>query len=243
MRRGLLALGLAAGLAAGWSSPAAAAGGGAAKIPAEMTCPDRESAVSGGAWTCVLLLDADGNPTTPAALEKAFRATKSRPRPLSYSPGTVSSDWTWSYNEVVYYGINPSPGQIGSIRITASINLNGRQAQSAETIVRFSGASVSLRADQSCKDDNAPTWLPNIDCGTTRLASSGYTNSKLTNYQQPYLSNDHRYWFEYYYAWKPQGYSDPDYSDGFWRLANQPAMSAAFSCDKTRPASRVCVFG
>jgi hypothetical protein len=165
--------------------------------------------------------------------------------PLSFSGGTVFDKWTWKFNITILYGLGSVPGQntIGQVRVVASLSLNGRKALSTWTVTVFTGPSLIARTKSRCLDDNSPTWLPDTVCSESWVYQTTYTRSAIKNSDSPYLSEDERYWFEYSVWFKPEGYSNPSASDGYWYLPMQPLMSAAFSCSAGRVASQVCIFG
>lgn len=206
----------------------------AAKAPTRPTQP-AECHVSdgGGSWTCITV-----------EVQPATRATAQTVEPLS-TGGTVFDKWSWKYNNIMSYGLGSVPGQgtIGSVRVVAALNLNGRRANSSWDVVVFTGPDIMARTRTRCLDDNSPTWLPDTVCADNWVYQTTYTRSMVHNYSSPYLSEDERYWFEYSFWIKPRGYSNPDRSDGYWGAPDQPLMSAAFSCSAARAGSQVCIFG
>jgi hypothetical protein len=161
-----------------------------------------------------------------------------------FSPGSVASAWLWSWNQVVAYGVEVDGvrRRIGQVRVTARVNLDGRHAQSTQTIETFSGPAIKATSRSKCWDDNNPTWFPDTNCGSSEVIGIDYQLARYVNKYTPYLIEDERYWFEYTFHWKPKGDRNPSTFNGHWYLEGQPAMSAAFTCDETRAARKVCIF-
>ena len=79
--------------------------------------------------------------------------------------GALQSDYLWTFNDTLHYFLVDSNGNrrnIGDVRVTARINLNGRQSQWRMTTQVLTGPAIKATHHWNCVDDNGS--LPNSEC-------------------------------------------------------------------------------
>jgi hypothetical protein len=126
--------------------------------------------------------------------------------------GNLQSDYLWTYDTSYRYYLCNSSGYcryIGKVRVTARINLNGRQSQFTMTSERWEGPAIKPVHKWDCVDDNGG-W-PNSSCsgGWQSDPSSNYiTTGVFKSYNAYYHSENETYWYDFIHRWYAQGYGN-----------------------------------
>lgn len=143
--------------------------------------------------------------------------------------GSLTNNYIWTFNDTLRYYIVDSSGnslQIGTVRVTANINLNGRQSRWTQTTQVLSGPAIKATHRWNCVDDNGN--LPNTECngdGGWWVSNSDatYRSSTFTTNRTNYHAQTETYWYDFEYRWLAQGW--PGFS---WYSGS--GSSYSFSC-------------
>jgi hypothetical protein len=152
-------------------------------------------------------------PTDPCASSTCTPWVDSGVGILAPIVGQRQSAFLWNYNQVWLYGytVNGQNVTVGQIRVTAKINLNGRQSQWTQTIGTFSGPAIYGNNEWNCVDDNG--ILPNTSCSggwqsrwNNSNGSPNFTTSTFTSTDTNYHQDNSTYWYDFDYFWEAKGY-------------------------------------
>jgi len=142
--------------------------------------------------------------------------------------GTTSSKWRWTWSQNINYGIGTR--LIGTVR-------NSKQGLSV-----WSGPAIKGVLTSRCVDDNTPGWMPDSICDESVVRDTVYRTTVPTNSDSVYLSEDERYWYEFWYKWWASGATNPSSADGAFYAKDNPYISDDWTCSKSYPSTEVCRF-
>jgi hypothetical protein len=142
------------------------------------------------------------------------------PVTLAAVVGTLQSNYLWTFNDSLRYYIVDSSGAshyIGTVRVTAKINLNGRQSQWTQTTQVIAGPAIKATHRWNCVDDNGSFLNSECNEGTGSWPShtdTSYRSSTFTTYRTNFHSQTETYWYDFEYYWLASGWSGIQWYSG-----------------------------
>ena len=121
---------------------------------------------------------------------------------------------------------------IGTARVGASLNLDGRQSQWKDQLGYWDGPSLRLRMDWNCIHVREGFTYPRTDScsgGVGTFARTYYATDTAFAAQNNYSNHSDDYYYKYEYKWEATGYS------GTW--VTKTLASNRFHC-----SGNTCIF-
>lgn len=139
---------------------------------------------------------------------------------------TDLADDDWGASSTFAYGYRDSSGtmhNVGKVRVSATIDLDGRTSYWLQDIERLAGPSINATNAWGCRD--RVTFFPDSNCGSGSDRDNDYTHYTHASNDSNYHEDAAVYYYKFRWRWRAAGY------DFVWALPPSGSFeSEGFLC-------------